>query len=430
LIRNARPTLQRRGLGQALVLGLALSLLFGGWVWARAPITVRVLMPAPFADATAGLVNAFNREHRDLRIAVTRGPFETESVSDLAVSSLLLGNSPYDLLLMDVTWTAKYAAAGWLLPLDAWLGPEPLESLAPGARVGNRIDGQLWRLPLVADMGLLYWRTDLMQAPPHTPADLVSMAQRLQADGKVRWGYVWQGRQFEGLSCVFLEMVEGFGGHWSSTEGNGMGLDQPPAIAAAAWLQNLVAKGVTPAAVGNFAEPQALQSFEAGEAAFMRNWPYAWQELQGPGSAVAGKVGVTTMVAQPGAPHAATQGSWGLSVLHGSRHPAAAVTVLKALTDEASQRQLVREWGYTPTLEALFEDPELVAERPLLPQLRTALDAAVLRPISPGYAQLSDILQRQLSGVIAGGEPPHTAMDQAARASRLLLEANGQGEPA
>jgi multiple sugar transport system substrate-binding protein len=90
----------------------------------------------------------------------------------------------------------------------------------------------------------------------------------------------------------------------------------------------------------------------------------------------------------------------------------------------------VREWGYTPTLEALFEDPELVAERPLLPQLRTALDAAVLRPISPGYAQLSDILQRQLSGVIAGGEPPHTAMDQAARASRLLLEANGQGEPA
>jgi carbohydrate ABC transporter substrate-binding protein, CUT1 family (TC 3.A.1.1.-) len=132
LIRTAQRTLRRRGLGQALVIGLVLALMFGGWAWARAPITVRVLMPAPFADATAGLVNAFNREHRDLRIAVTRGPFETESVSDLAVSSLLLGDSPYDLLLMDVTWTAKYAAAGWLLPLDPWLGPEPLESLAPG----------------------------------------------------------------------------------------------------------------------------------------------------------------------------------------------------------------------------------------------------------------------------------------------------------
>ena len=43
-------------------------------------------------------------------------------MSDLAISSLLLGDSPYDLLLMDVTWTAKYAAAGWLLPLDDWLG--------------------------------------------------------------------------------------------------------------------------------------------------------------------------------------------------------------------------------------------------------------------------------------------------------------------
>ena len=303
MIRTVQRIRLARRLGQALALGLALSLLFGGWVWARTPITVRVLMPAPFADATAGLVTAFNREHRDLRIAVTRGPFETESVSDLAVSSLLLGDSPYDLLLMDVTWTAKYAAAGWLLPLDPWLGPEALEALAPGARAGNRIDGQLWRLPLVADMGLLYWRTDLMPAPPRTPADLVSVAQRLQADGKVRWGYVWQGRQYEGLSCVFLEMVEGFGGRWSGTEGNGMGLDQPPATAAATWLQNLVAKGVTPAAVGNFAEPQALQSFEAGEAAFMRNWGSSGRSATSSGSSNrASRVGVY--------PHSRTSWRW------------------------------------------------------------------------------------------------------------------------
>ncbi len=411
----------------AIGLGLGLSLAIGllSWAWARPAAVVRVLMPAPFADATADLVATFNRSHRDVRIAVTRGPFETDAVSDLAISSLLLGDSPYDLLLMDVTWTAKYAAAGWLQPLDPWLGPDALEPLVSGARAGNRIDGRLYRLPLVADMGLLYWRTDLMEAPPRTPDDLVAISRRLQEQGKVRWGYVWQGRQYEGLSCVALELIAGFGGHWGPGEA-GFGLASPAAARAAGWLQQLVREGISPPAVANFAEPEALQSFEAGEAAFLRNWPYAWQELQRQGSAVAGKVGITTMVAEPGQPHAATQGSWGFSLLAGSPHPDAAATVLQALTGEASQRQLVRRYGYTPTLTALFDDPELVAERPLLPELRQALEQAVLRPLNPGYAQLSDILQRQLSALITGRGDPALAMARAARESDLLLRASGQ----
>ncbi|TVS07061.1 MAG: ABC transporter substrate-binding protein [Cyanobium sp. PLM2.Bin73] len=420
-----RGASRRRLTAIGLGLGLALAIGLLSWAWARPATVVRVLMPAPFADATADLVATFNRSHRDIRIAVTRGPFETDAVSDLAISSLLLGDSPYDLLLMDVTWTAKYAAAGWLQPLDAWLGPDALEPLVSGARAGNRIDGRLYRLPLVADMGLLYWRTDLMETPPRTPDDLVAISKRLQEQGRVRWGYVWQGRQYEGLSCVALELIAGFGGHWGPGEA-GFGLASPAAARAAGWLQQLVHEGISPQAVANFAEPEALQSFEAGEAAFLRNWPYAWQELQREGSAVAGKVGITTMVAEPGEAHAATQGSWGLSLLSGSPHPQAAADVLQALTGEASQRQLVRRYGYTPTLTALFDDPELVAERPLLPQLRQALEQAVLRPLNPGYAQLSDILQRQLSALITGRGDPAAAMARAGRDSDLLLRASGQ----
>jgi multiple sugar transport system substrate-binding protein len=417
---------QRRGL--LLLLAVGLGLVLGLRAWAQPVTTVQVLMPAPFAEATAELVAEFNRSHRQLQIAVSRGPFETEAVSDLAISSLLLGESPYDLLLMDVTWTAKYARAGWLLPLDRYLGPEALEPLVAGARQGNRIDGQLWRMPLVADMGLLYWRTDLMEAPPRTPQELVRVSQELQRQGRVRWGYLWQGRQYEGLSCVFLELVRGFGGHWGPGPegGDGLGLEAPAAGRAAAWLRQLVAEGITPAAVSSFAEPETLQGFAAGEAALMRNWPYAWEELQQPGSAVAGRVGVTTMVAEAGQTPAATQGSWGLAVLAGSRHPQQAVQVLQALTSADSQRQLLRRYGYTPTLRALFDDPELLAERPLLPVLRQALEVAALRPITPAYAQLSDILQRQLSAVITGERPAAAAMAEAGRASALLLRAGGE----
>ena len=419
-----RSTLRYAALALLLV-GLIVS---GGLRAQRQePVIVTALMPAPFAEATAPIVERFNRRHPGIDLRVNRGPFETEAISDLAISSLLLGDSPYDLLLMDVTWTPKYAAAGWLAPLEPLLGEDALAGVVPGAREGNRFDGHLWRIPLVADMGLLYWRTDLMAAPPRTPDELMATAGALQRAGRVRWGYVWQGRQYEGLSCVFLEVLRGFGGQWLSASADRVELGSPAGVAAASWLRQLIDLGITPRAVANFAEPEALQSFEAGDAALMRNWPYAWAELQKPGSQVRGKVGVTTMVAAPGGSPAATQGSWGFSLVSQSPHPREAALVIAALTAPEVQKDLARRLGYTPTLSALFEDPELVAANPVLPELRRALEATVLRPLNPLYAQLSDILQRQLSEVITGEREPAEGMERAQRLSNQLLRASGVG---
>ena len=400
------------------------SLLLSVALWAKpAPEPVSILMPAPFADATAELVETFNREHPGIALSVTRGPLETEAVSDLAMSSLLLGNSPYDVLLMDVTWTPKYAKAGWLEPLEAWLGADALEDLAPGAELGNAFDGHLWRFPLVADMGLLFWRTDLMEAPPRTPSELEAISQSLQQEGRVRWGYVWEGRQYEGLSCTYLEVLRGFGGRW--LRDGSPDLNSNAAIAASQWLRHLVDVGITPPAVANMAEPEALQTFETGDAAFMRNWPYAWAELNKNGSLLAGKVGITTMVSEPQEPHVATQGSWGLSVLSSSQHKQAAVEALQFLTSTAAQKQLNLNWGYTPTRLSVFEDPELIRANPVLPELQAALAAAVLRPVTPIYAQLSDLLYREVNTVITGEVAAAPAMETLQRNSIQLERSTG-----
>ena len=409
-----------------LLLALVSGVLLGLWGLAATAVErVNVLMPAPFADATRELVAAFNRDHPDIELSVTRGPLETEAVSDLAISSLLLGSSPYDLLLMDVTWTPKYAAAGWLEPLEGWLGDDVLADLAPGAELGNAFGGHLWRFPLVADMGLLYWRTDLMEAPPRTPAELETISRQLQSAGRVPWGYVWEGKQYEGLSCVVVEMLRGFGGRW--LENNQPELDSTAAVEAVTWLRHLVQAGITPPTVANMAEPEALQAFQAGDAAFMRNWPYAWAELNKPGSPLRGKVGITTMVSEAGEPHAATQGSWGLAVLAGSRHKAAAVEALRYLTSVEAQKQLNLRWGYTPTRLSLFDDPELLAINPVLAELKQALGDAVLRPLTPVYAQLSDLLYRDVNNVITGGIMPAPAMNALqTNSERLLVTAGGQ----
>ena len=413
------------------LLGLLIAVLICstslGLVQATTIESVSFLMAAPFADATQDLVKQFNQEHRGvINLKVIRGPLETEAMSDLAISSLLLGKAPFDVLLMDVTWLPKYAAAGWMVPLEDYFNDIDINELATGAREGNSYNDHLYRWPLTADMGLLYYRTDLMDQPPETPEDLILMSQSLQKNQKVDWGYVWQGRQYEGLSCVYLEMIDGFGGDWLQTSTNQIGLNSTPGVEAAAWLQDLIDQGVSPEAVTNYAESEALQSFKVGDSAFMRNWPYAWAELQKSDSAVKGNVGITTMVAEPG--HStATLGSWGLAVLQGSSHVEASIEAIRFLTSESAQKELFLKYGYTPTRQRVFDDPQLLQESPILAEFGKALKVAKPRPQTPLYAQISDVLQRQLSSILTREQTPQLGMDIADINTKQILISAGDG---
>lgn len=388
--------------------------------------TISILMPAPFADSTVKLVDNFNTLYKNqIHLNVIRGPRQTESMSDLAISSLLLGDTPFDGLLMDITWLPKYARAGWLEGLDPYFDETDIADLASGAEKGNDFEGTLYRWPLVADMGLLFWRTDLMNTPPKTPSELVSISNQLQTQGKVPWGYVWQGRQYEGLSCVYLEMIDGFGGDWFDVNNQSLGLNEVPGVEAAQWLTDLIETGISPRAVTTFAEPEALRNFQSGESAFMRNWPYAWAELQKQDSPVRGKIGISTMVSLPGVEPASTLGSWGFTLLRGSNHKDAVIKAIKYLTSAEAQRVMFIEHGYTPTVKALYDDLELIQDYPHLALLSRALNNAVLRPETPIYAQISDVLQRSLSASLTGEETPKLSMNRADRSSEQILVAAG-----
>ena len=410
----------------AVGLSLVLSLVLIPALIAQDIESITILMPAPFADSTKELVRDFNQKYeKSIHLDVIRGPLETEAISDLAISSLLLGDTPFDALLMDITWLPKYARAGWLEALDNGFDESDVNDLTNGARLGNYYQGGLYRWPLVADIGLLFWRTDLMEQPPSTPDELVAMSRNLQNSKKVPWGYVWQGRQYEGLSCVYLEMIDGYGGDWFNPDLGTFGLDEKPGVQAAQWLTNLIKDGISPEAVTNYAESETLQSFKSGDSAFMRNWPYAWAELQKEDSRVRGKVGISTMVAAPGASPASTVGSWGLSLLKGSHHKEAVIKAFKFLTSKESQIKLFSDYGYTPTLKSIYEDPTLLEKYPYIVKLYEALKVGRMRPETPVYAQLSDVLQRNLSESLTQEVSADTSMNNATSTSEQIMLAAG-----
>ena len=115
----------------------------------------------------------------------------------------------------------------------------------------------------------------------------------------------------------------------------------------------------------------------------------------------------------------------GLSLLRGSPHPEAAARVVQWLTGPEAQRELVLLQGYAPTWKSLYADPLLEAAHPLLQVQRKALESAVVRPLTPLYAQLSNVLQRQLNSLLTSDLQPEQVLARAQQQSDLVTQAAG-----
>jgi multiple sugar transport system substrate-binding protein len=389
------------------------------------PLTVTVLIQALEAAQWQPLVQEFNQTHPNIRLQIIEGPNETNQVEDLYTSSFLLGESPYDLVYMDIVWVPKFAAAGWLLPLSNYISEAELEPFLNGDIAGGTYEGQLYRMPFRSDAGMLYYRKDLLNKagyePPETFKELMEISQDLQKQDLVDWGYIWQGRQYEGLSAMFVEILQGFGAFWINPDTLKVGLDSPEAIEAVEFLRSTVKQGISPPGVTTYAEEETRRLFQSGQAVFLRNWPYVFALASQSDSPIQGKFAIKPMVHALNNNSGACQGGWGLGISQSSKHPQEAWEVIKFFSSEEIQRKFVLATGYVPSLKSLFKDPLIVEKYPHYPQLLEVVESSALRPPIAQYAQASDILQRYLSAALTGKINSERAMKAAAAETRRLL---------
>jgi multiple sugar transport system substrate-binding protein len=393
-------------------------------VQSQQPTTVKVLIQALEAAQLEPIIKDFNEEHPDINLEVIEAPNDTNQVEDLYTSAFLLGESPYDLVYMDIVWTPKFAAAGWLKDLSDRVSQEELDEFLEGDVNGGMYEDGLYRMPFRSDAGMLYYRTDWLKEagyePPETFSELMQISQALQDQNYTDWGYVWQGKQYEGLSAMFVEILEGFDAFWVDPDTLEVGLDRPDAVEAVNFLRDTIEEGVSPPGVTTYSEEPTRRLFQNGEAAFLRNWPYVYGLASE--SDIAGEFAIKPMPHAPDGTSGACQGGWGMGIAETTNHPEAAWEVVKYFSRAETQKKYALKTGYVPSRRELFNDPELVEKYSYLPDLLNVIENAVLRPPIAQYSQASDILQRYLSAAIAGTMTPEEAMNAAARETRTLLK--------
>jgi trehalose/maltose transport system substrate-binding protein len=357
----------------------------------------------------------------------------TEGSTDrLAKSTQILASrtSGIDLLVIDCTWAPILQE--YLEDLSPLLGAES-EDYFPQLIRQNTVQGKLVGVPLFVDLGLMYYRKDLLEKygfrhPPATWYEMKEMARVIQkgerAAGNAEfWGLSMALSPQEGLTCTALEWQASTGGGNIVTDGGRVTVNNGATLEALSMAREWIGQLASPESLTMDIEGSRLQ-FQAGNAAFMRNWVYAWEVLNDSTSPVQGKVGVTQIPGGPGGSRSVL-GGWQLAIPTTSTRKEAAWQLARHLVSERSQRIRAMEGGFPPTRPKLYDDPKLREKQPHLIMIGEAIGTAIMRP-SRGtrakYGEISAIYYSGVSDVLSGRSGPSDSLGAMELKMRRALE--------
>lgn len=371
----------------------------------------------------------FEEKNPGVQVVSETLPNDSDLQHQFFVTNLEGRANEFDVMNLDIVWVPEFARAGWLVDLSERLAPEAVrKDFFPGPAEAVTYGGKTWAVPWFADSGLLYWRQDLLDkyglSPPKSWAELEAAARTVlenEKDPSLK-GFVWQGRQYEGLVCAALEVLWGFGADVIDANGQVV-LDRPEAVAALDFLRRLLTSGVSPPQTTSADEEVARNLFGEGKAVFMRNWPYAISMFEREGSRVKGKFGYGPVPALPGRIGNGTLGGWQLAINRQTPpwKQEAAWKLIAHMVSPEVQRKLSPAYGSKPSLTRLYEDPEYLEVEPLARSLFPIFNTARPRPVTPYYLMLSQILQSEFSAAISGISTPEKSMKSAAAQTRMLI---------
>ena len=338
---------------------------------------------------------------------VTMVPMPASTSDQFAQYRLWLaaGTADIDLYQTDVIWAPQLAEHFLdLTDVAKDLAPTHFPSIIQS----QTVNGKLVALPIFTDAPALYYRKDLLEkygvSVPKTWADLTVAAQAVQdgerAAGKADFhGFVWQGNAYEGLTCNALEWVKSFGGGQIVEPDGTISINNPKAVAALETVKGWVGT-ISPAGVLAYQEEEARGVWQTGNAAFMRNWPYAYGLGNGDDSAVKGLFAVTTLpIGAEGDTSAATLGGWNVAVSKYSAHPDAAISLAMYLAGPEAQKQRAINESNLPTIVALYDDADIAAAQPIIPQWKDVFLNAVPRPSAPTLGKYNEVSAKFWSAV-------------------------------
>jgi multiple sugar transport system substrate-binding protein len=344
-------------------------------------------------------VDQFNAQNPKLQAKLLELPESADIQREQQIQRLRAESSECDVLGMDVIWTAEYAASGWLYDLTAAVEADEGEFI-PSTVETVEYEGKKWALPFNTNAGFLYYRTNEAAKAPTTWEQAYAEAQKDD-------GLVYQGERYEGLTVNFLELLYSAGGKVLSDDGESVEIDSPETREVLDFMRKGVEDGAVPKAVTTYEEESSRRAFEAGNATFMRNWPYAY--ALGKESGIADEFAVAKFPGFAGNEGAGVVGGYNLGISAFTDNPEGSLAFAEFLVTEPIQKEMFLKATLPAVATAVYEDPEVQKEIPFTEELLKAVEQAQARPVSPVYTEISEAIYDNVFEVLNGRESSDSA---------------------
>jgi multiple sugar transport system substrate-binding protein len=364
-------------------------------------------------DVTAA-VKAFNAQDNGVTAKLLEFSTSADEQRAQFVQRQEAKSGECDVFSSDVIWTAEFASQKWLFDLTPYVETRE-DELIPATLETVNYDGKFWGMPQQTDAAFLYYRTDQVKEEPATWQE----AYEIAADGD---GIVYQGAPYEGLTCDFLELAFAAGGQVLSEDGTEAMIDSPENVAALQFMVDGVKDGTAARGVTTYMEEESRRYWESGKATLMRNWPYAYALGQKKGTAVSGKFKVMPFPEWEGGGKAGILGGHNQVVSVHSDNPGGSLKWIDYITGEENQKRQFLTASQSPTLKAIYDDPDVQKQYDFATELRDAISQAKARPVSPVYPQISQAIYKNVNEALAGRTSPEEALKTAQSEMQQALE--------
>jgi multiple sugar transport system substrate-binding protein len=366
------------------------------------------------------LVDKFNKQHKgSFQVTIRTMPADTGQYFDKLRTEFQAGGGEIDVIGGDTIWPIQFAAQGWVQDLTENFPASEQNKFLPAPINASIYEDGIYGVPWFEDAGLLYSRVDLLEqagysAPPETWDELKEMAVKTAQDTGTKYGFLFQGKNYEGGVCNALEYIRTHGGDVLSDVTSGeVVIDSPEAAAGLETYHSMITSGAAPQAVSNFTETEGDPLFENGESVFFREWPGVYGDLgTGTFKVKQDQVTVSPIPVDPGNQSSSTLGGWTFMINAQTDMPDEAWEFVKFMSSYESFKFRAVEGGYISARKAILDDPEVQKAIPTVKLAKDVLlDYATSRPVTQYYGDMSLEMQSQFNDALTGDVTPQQAVE-------------------
>jgi len=402
-----------------MIAGFALGLVAAGAASAQ---TMRVFSGGANQrpDLMRKLFDNYEKQNPGVKIEIETGGATSELQRQYLSTVLNAKDAAIDIYMIDIINPMQYARAGWLEPLNGYLGNEAntiMNTYLPAYGAANVVDGKIVALPAFADAQFLYYRKDLFDKygvkAPGTWDELAAGLKKIldgEKNGAMN-GVATTGAAIEGAVCTFLKPYWSQGKEFNDAAGR-MTLDKAAAQKGLEMWLSLVDRGVMQKNIGEVKPADMINAFKAGNLVAMVNWGFAWDQLQSQAdSTVKGKVGVLPLPAMAGGKSATCIGGWQWAVSAFSKNKAASAKLVRYMSSPESAKFLAIEGSLLPVFAQTYTDADVLKKLPHYRDSLPVVQAAKGRPMSDRYGEVSDAVRTSTNAVLARTVKPADAVN-------------------